>query len=63
MVRATQKYAVPSGIFESCVRMRPGVKNAACTSHRGHDPENRAKRMPVPLNRFEMLPAMSTRTK
>src|SRR5437660_6989490 len=63
IVRATQKYAVPSGIFESCVRMRLGVRNAAWTSHRGHDPEKRAKRMPVPLKRFEMFPAMSTRTK
>ena len=48
---------------ESCVRMRPGVRNAACTSQRGQEPEKRAKRIPVPLKRFEMLPAMSTRTK
>ena len=38
-----QKYAVPSGMVESCVRIRPGVRNAAWTSHRGHDPEKRAK--------------------
>ena len=43
--------------------MRPGVRNAAWTSQRGHDPEKRANRIPVPLKRFEMLPAMSTRTK
>ena len=43
--------------------MRPGVRNAAWTSQRGQEPEKRANRMPVPLKRLEMLPAMSTRTK
>ena len=43
--------------------MRPGVRNAAWTSQRGHEPEKRAKRIPVPLKRFEMLLAMSTLTK
>ena len=45
-VRATQRYVVPSGIRETCVRMMPGVMNALCTFQRGQRPEKRAKRMP-----------------
>ena len=33
IVRAMQKYAVPSGIFESCALIRPGVTKAEWTFH------------------------------
>ena len=61
IVRATEKYVVPSGICETCVRTVCGVMKALCTFQRGHAPEKRANRMPEAENRLEMLPAMSTR--
>ena len=43
------------------MRIIPGVMKAAKTFQRGHAPEKRAKRMPLALKRFEMLPATSMR--
>ena len=54
---------MPSGIWESWVRIIPGVRKAWKTFQRGQAPENRAKRSPEAEKRLEMLPAMSTRTK
>ncbi len=61
IVRARQKYVEPSGKRDNWIRIIPGVMNAAKTFQRGHAPENRAKWMPLALNRFEMFPATSIR--
>ena len=61
MVRAMQKYMMPSGMRETCMRIMPGVRNAPSTFQRGQAPLKRAKRMPEALKRFEMLPATSMR--
>ena len=51
-VRARQKKLLPSGILDNCVRMRPGVRNAAWMFQRGQAPEKRAKRMPEALKHW-----------
>src|SRR5712664_2055910 len=61
MLRARQKYAVPSGMRETWTRSRPGVMNAAKRFHFGQAPLKRAKRIPDALNLLKMLPAMSMR--
>ena len=38
MVLATQKYACPSGMRDSWMRIIPGVMKAAKMFHRGHAP-------------------------
>ena len=57
-VRATEKYAVPSGIWEIWTRTMPGVRKAWCSFQRGHAPEKRAKRKPDAEKRLEMFPAI-----
>jgi hypothetical protein len=61
MVRARQKYFCPSASRDTWMRIIPGVRKAAKTFHRGQAPEKRAKRMPEPEKRLEMLPATSMR--
>ncbi len=56
-----QKKTFPSGMRETWIRTMPGVRNALNMFQRGHAPENRAKRIPDALKRFEMFPATSIR--
>ena len=63
MVRATQKYRLPSGISATWVRILPGEENAPYTVHSGQVPPSREKWKSVADCRLEMLPARSTRSK
>src|SRR5271163_2671815 len=60
---AKHKNVAPSGNCATCTRNCPGVPNAPCTIHRGHEPPYRANGNPAAENRLLTFPAGSTRRK
>ena len=62
-VRAIENHCEPSVSSITCVKMRPGSAKVACRFHKGQVPPELAKGNRLEENRFETLPAISTRTR
>src|SRR3954464_4333158 len=58
---AIEKYLVPSESSITCFSRRSGVSKVECTFHNGHVPPNFENGNVPDENRFETLPALSTR--
>ncbi len=62
-VRAIENHCVELVSSITCVRMRPGFEKVAWMFHTGQVPPELAKGKRLDENRFETLPAMSTRSR